>query len=745
MLFATYQPTDWKNKPRQYEYDNVKKMLGIPESKNIFWCIPAENFPQFFLNTVSASPWMPAKLLMFETDNFYTIDRIKWERYLNFPEQFPVTEDFMEVMFPDLAEYIVADLPEKILEIDLSAEPKTKCKRQTNPYDTSLEEIFLEFEAPDIFENYGKFVRKMEGYQLAFDSNIKTPHDFLKYQYHIFAFQYALSDFIWQYGQNLLQPDNPKEVQGFFHINKPEKETLTAENMFSQFWTALSEEKGQDIQKIGKEIQKMYQDIYSTFFSCNPYSEKFNEKVNPKMLCPCGSRKPYKKCCMSKPKMPDIPALMSEGFRPNRNMDISEIFRINPPEKAVYRITDTETMQVIHIGSTQYISSQTMKTALASIAYEKRQKGCILDRKHCVLDFYNGKMNKQRCIRHYFPAETSMNIVFSNFHEIEPLNAEEEKNWIPVISQQYGATDLLDGYGGMENILLMIEKLKKSGLMKQKYLELEQKIIKNRKAIQERQDNEMFHSVRILRDETHLYELNPDILPVLQELHYDFSKLVSRSYRKGAFCYSLPTEKNAVQFLLRVTEVSENQIFFLHPFCCAEEQKADYIMAFYEKIASLEKECFVMETMQIPNTESLTAAQKAMTDCYSPVYPTCIETESDFQKEGKKLTSFMFGDTENALYNYGGNVTIAKIIAQLKNSVYWKQIEAMDGYQEFLDFAKTYDLMNPYCSPVLVSSQESPDISDAVHEILVNIRISYLKLLEEVYSFRYSLKEKLNC
>ncbi|MBR7085511.1 MAG: hypothetical protein IKI37_10115, partial [Oscillospiraceae bacterium] len=140
-----------------------------------------------------------------------------------------------------------------------------------------------------------------------------------------------------------------------------------------------------------------------------------------------------------------------------------------------------------------------------------------------------------------------------------------------------------------------------------------------------------------------------------------------------------------------------------------------------------------------------TAAQKAMTDCYSPVYPTCIETESDFQQEGKKLTSFMFGDTENALYNYGGNVTIAKIIAQLKNSVYWKQIEAMDGYQEFLDFAETYDLMNPYCSPVLVSSQESPDISDAVHEILVNIRISYLKLLEEVYSFRYSLKEKLNC
>lgn len=117
MIFATYQCIDyrtWKNK----RYADLKKFYGIPEDKNIYWCIPANNIYQFMMYTYTCCPNQPYYLVMFETDDYYEVDGIKND--YNVEKEFYNKEEYIKdlknIVYP-YKEYIVTDIPENRIEV----------------------------------------------------------------------------------------------------------------------------------------------------------------------------------------------------------------------------------------------------------------------------------------------------------------------------------------------------------------------------------------------------------------------------------------------------------------------------------------------------------------------------------------------------------------------------------------------------------------------------------------------------
>ncbi len=113
MLFITYQPDDYYNYKQKYndEFCDLKKALGIPSGKNIYWCVPANNIYQALFNSFVTSANRPFNFIMFETDNYYKIDKLKWEKMVAVQDISNMVENVLNVEYDCFAEYIVTDIP----------------------------------------------------------------------------------------------------------------------------------------------------------------------------------------------------------------------------------------------------------------------------------------------------------------------------------------------------------------------------------------------------------------------------------------------------------------------------------------------------------------------------------------------------------------------------------------------------------------------------------------------------------
>lgn len=117
MILATYQTAHWKTEIQCEDYSKFKALIGVPTDKKIYWCFAANSVEQAVINSFCTKPTQPARLIMFETDNYIRIDKIKWRRYAVdniFPD-----EDILNVEHEDAVEYIVTEIPEIHAEIPL--------------------------------------------------------------------------------------------------------------------------------------------------------------------------------------------------------------------------------------------------------------------------------------------------------------------------------------------------------------------------------------------------------------------------------------------------------------------------------------------------------------------------------------------------------------------------------------------------------------------------------------------------
>lgn len=83
MLFATYQPYDWKETVRP-TMDYASTYVG----KEMMYCIAADTIEEFIIGSMTALPTCPEILVLFEIKHFYAVNKIEHCRFQSAPQLF---------------------------------------------------------------------------------------------------------------------------------------------------------------------------------------------------------------------------------------------------------------------------------------------------------------------------------------------------------------------------------------------------------------------------------------------------------------------------------------------------------------------------------------------------------------------------------------------------------------------------------------------------------------------------------
>lgn len=754
MLLVTYQPKGWKQRKPDVKYDEIKEILGIPHDKTIYWCIPANNIQQCFLRSLGATPWMPAKFIMFETEDYYNIDGIRWNRNIELPQDFPLTEEIRKVDYPDMAEYIVTELPEKIFEADLLPD----AKGTESSMCVTLKQIL--HEKPEIYENYLQIIEQLANYQAVMHDKygkkeiIENEQEFMKLRRHMISFQFTAILETWKYGKRLLQPDTEteenQELKKFTAKNFISKALFDIFNGYVKFWGTLAKEKAEDTDKLCQELHDYYDRAYRFCFHCNPYSKNYTGKnINPRMQCPCGSGKPYKKCCMKYPEMPDIIQKMSDGFEAERMVlpemhDRTELPEL--PSEAVYRVVDIDTMHIVYIGSTKNLSSNTLKSIL-----QRLEKVMFSKRRACVLQYFNGKIDKEKCIKTYLPSKNTIRI--QHFHEVDMMNEEEQQNWMPVISANFYDGDLLGNYGGINTVLYMLKRIKETGFEQKKYCSyqcqrLENILWQEQEKIEKCKKNKVLEIKGNFPNGMPEYEIKPEFLEFIKNVYLDFCRFTNMTYQKNMFCYIPERNQKSSWFILRATDTIENKVVFLKAFSIPEkhdEQYSDYLYYLREAINCLDNLDYLifdvfMADKLYADKESITKLLCRMHDYYQPVYAFADADVCEEPLTVKWHNVTLENFQNDMLTKCGGTLPNMHMIQNLKQTPYWQKIEKMEEYPEFAEFAEKHSLFQ---TDKIIGG--NPDIlPESVKSVLYAVSQKYGKLIEEKYRFMYSLRSKIS-
>ena len=286
MILATYQPLDWKTWKND-RYSKLKEILGIPQEKNIYWCFPANTPEQALINSCCTEANQPAVLVMFKAEKYRKIDKIKWNRYVETDDESLLNEDLLNVAHAEMAEYIVTDIPEDCVEFPL-IEYKD-CNRTVEVINTI-----------EILGGAGTFEGIMSRYFFTLQMFTQK-----KRACEMFIVVPVISASIVMFADEdtVLEPPLPCSVP-------PMEKYSEVANKYVQWYFDVAEMTDETAYKKLKAVQ---QEIFNLYFGHN-YVKKIKGTVHPKMLCPCGSGKPYKKCCSKKADMPDITEVMSKGI-----------------------------------------------------------------------------------------------------------------------------------------------------------------------------------------------------------------------------------------------------------------------------------------------------------------------------------------------------------------------------------------------------------------------------------------------
>ena len=297
MLFMTYQPDSESSMKVLPKYDELKSLLGIPADKQIYWCFPANNVFQALLNSFSSEPYCPKKLCLFNTEEYYMIDKIKWKRLIEEDETDHVTKDVLNIEFSDMSEYIVTSIPKNAKSlyltdiVDKETFDEFIKKEQSLPvgrlahYDSLLKRVLTpaaSFRA--IADHYlltiGKsadfkaFVQEDSQNDIAVFFKRAFETTAFTYIYDIMRFSMSLN-FAHVFNHHVLSYDTLLE-----YYDRYETEYSTA-------ITYLSNEDAYN------NLSAIYKDLYFDVFCVTPFS---NDEVEPNEPCPCGSGKKYKQC-----------------------------------------------------------------------------------------------------------------------------------------------------------------------------------------------------------------------------------------------------------------------------------------------------------------------------------------------------------------------------------------------------------------------------------------------------------------
>lgn len=310
MILATYQCLDWETykNPR---YSDLKKVLGISQDNNIYWCFPANNIYQGLINSCCIEPNQPHVFIMFETEDYYIIDKIKWNRIVE--NKGTDLSDVLTVSHIDAAEYIVTSIPDKRFEFRLDFK---NCKQLAEKSISQLQKNYLfgfvnNDRKYNIVSNYwidAQFFYDNIGFSN--NSNDKTASEILLKAASLkLSFDTNLFIPIYYWALSLIKSDVPETVNLLYkHSPIIAEEIAQFRHELTSYNTAictLSDDKAYS------QLKTLFYSVYRIFFGAKKLS---GIKTKPNETCPCGSGKKFKKCCGVSKTVDDVISYMVDGL-----------------------------------------------------------------------------------------------------------------------------------------------------------------------------------------------------------------------------------------------------------------------------------------------------------------------------------------------------------------------------------------------------------------------------------------------
>ena len=314
MLLMTFQSLDYltyKN-PR---YSRIKKLLNIPDDKNVYWCCAANSLEQAVINAYCIEPNEPQVFVMFETDDFHKIDKIKWNRYVEKNLKEDDTFDMsslLNIEHKDAVEYIVTDIPENRFSICVNLQDMSEFLNMfvhENMTDVQ-KSIFYSLNtdsAQKFLEDFKEMSEGMDKNASTFSVDVKNREALLQFRLFKYAFDGNMLPYIYLIGHSSLKPDD-ESVFGKSFLTLDYVSYTELHNTYAH-WCVEAGDRSDD--EAYDMLKGVYKKIYEKLFVIPP---DFERKVMPNEPCPCGSGLKYKKCCKIAKKTPDICDVMLAGL-----------------------------------------------------------------------------------------------------------------------------------------------------------------------------------------------------------------------------------------------------------------------------------------------------------------------------------------------------------------------------------------------------------------------------------------------
>lgn len=298
MLFCTFQSLDFMKKPLLSEDEKIPDNLFKGDtSKGVSWCMPmTKSFQDSIVNAWMACPNFAQVFIIFESDDYHKIDKIKWY------------QDLAKKCQTDFWDYIDDNIDDNYAEYVVPYSETTNLKIMAFPLSIgSMEEntlkcvpslgYFLEKESKFIFDVAVKNFNLYFPYDLTTEG--MNEDEILYYQrlsqtvlFRVFSFSYFPLLFIPSINSYLIKDkkDFIKFIGGWdLYVDKFFGKFMDLQNKYAN-WTLKV-----DLDKRGFDE---YRNKFMELLHCD--LEIIKARINGlgrNELCPCGSGKKFKKCC----------------------------------------------------------------------------------------------------------------------------------------------------------------------------------------------------------------------------------------------------------------------------------------------------------------------------------------------------------------------------------------------------------------------------------------------------------------
>lgn len=218
---------------------------------------------------------------MFETENFYKLDAIKWNHYVETMDESLITNDLLNIEHEDAIEYIVTEIPEKKFEVNTTPHELACLCKQNSGYNAAIDKY-----GSVMINSINCYPSMDEIKNMPFEPTYEVDETIMMLRKYFELFKSFFLVPLYLAGMDYLGHTiyHAYEIR---MLKLPEIYEVVARH------GRVYEDYG-DTEILYKNYHDFYNFIYNKVF--------VTDKVYPNDSCPCGSGLKYKKCCMKNSK-----------------------------------------------------------------------------------------------------------------------------------------------------------------------------------------------------------------------------------------------------------------------------------------------------------------------------------------------------------------------------------------------------------------------------------------------------------